>query len=132
MIGPANRNDPYLLEATLHAAVVERPEPTEDDPQHLCLDKGYDTPVGRAAAVSRGHTPHIRPVGEDRAAARRAREASGHPPRRWVVERTLAWLNRCRALLVRYDKKPRNHLGLLQLACGLLWWRRLHKLRHGF
>lgn len=132
MIGPANRNDPYLLEETLAAVVADRPEPTAGSPQHLCLDKGYDTPVGRAAAASHGHTPHIRPVGEDREAARRARNASGHRPRRWVVERTLAWLNRCRALLVRYDKKPGNYLGLLQLACGLIWWRRLHKLRHGF
>ena len=24
--------------------------------------------------------------------------------RRWVVERTLAWLSKCRAILVRYDK----------------------------
>ena len=132
MIGPANRNDPYLLEETLAAVVADRPGPTVDAPQHLCLDKGYDTPVGRAAAVSHGHTPHIRPVGEEREAARRARDASGHRPRRWVVERTLAWLNRCRSLLIRYDKKPGNYLGLLQLACGLIWWRRLHKLRHGF
>jgi hypothetical protein len=125
VIGPAGRNAPYLLEATLSAVVVrgrrprsssavvvERPEPTEDDPRRLRLDAGYDTPVGREAAASHGHTPHIRPVGEDREAARRAREASGRPPRRWVVERTSAWLNRCRALLVRHDKKARDHLGL--------------------
>ena len=29
----------------------------------------------------------------------------GHKPRRWVVERTLAWLSKCRGILVRYDKK---------------------------
>ncbi|MGI4789855.1 MAG: transposase [Janthinobacterium lividum] len=28
-----------------------------------------------------------------------------HPARRWVVERTFAWLSRCRAILVRYDKR---------------------------
>jgi transposase len=48
------------------------------------------------------------------------------PARRWVVERTLAWLSKCRALLVRYDKKPQNYKGLIQLACALLWCRRLH------
>ncbi|MBA3315393.1 MAG: hypothetical protein M3552_13200 [Planctomycetota bacterium] len=37
----------------------------------------------------------------------------------------LVWLNRCRTLLVRYDKKPTHHLGPLQLAWDLLWWRRL-------
>ena len=48
----------------------------------------------------------------------------------WVVERTLSWLSKCRALLVRYDKKAQNYLGLLQLACALLWFRRM--LRIGF
>ncbi|MEE9295148.1 MAG: transposase, partial [Phycisphaerae bacterium] len=43
------------------------------------------------------------------------------PARRWVVERTLGWLSKCRAILVRYDKNPSNHLGLIQLACALLW-----------
>jgi transposase len=48
--------------------------------------------------------------------------------RRWVVERTFAWLSKCRGLLVRYDKKDGNYLGLIQLACGLLWYRRLHRM----
>jgi putative transposase len=45
-----------------------------------------------------------------------------------VVERTIAWLQKCRAILVRYDKKPENYEGLVQLACALLWWRRLDRL----
>jgi len=40
-------------------------------------------------------------------------------PRRWVVERTLAWLSKCRAIPIRWDKKARNYLGLLKLACAL-------------
>ena len=50
------------------------------------------------------------------------------PARRWVVERTLGWLSKCRAILVRYDKKPANYLGLLQLACALIWYRRHRRL----
>jgi transposase len=53
-----------------------------------------------------------------------------HPARRWVLERTIAWLQKCRALLIRYDKKPINYLGLIQLASGLLWYRRRHRLQH--
>ena len=41
-------------------------------------------------------------------------------PRRWVVERTFGWLSKCRGILVRYEKKDVNYLGLIQLACGLL------------
>ena len=50
------------------------------------------------------------------------------PARRWVVERTLGWLSKRRAILVRYDKKPANYLGLLQLACALIWYRRQRRL----
>ena len=51
-----------------------------------------------------------------------------HPARRWVVERTIGWLNRCRGILVRYEKKAENYLAVVQLACALLWYRRLHRL----
>jgi len=51
-----------------------------------------------------------------------------HKPRRWVVERTLGWLSKCRAILVRYDKNDFNYLGLIQFACSLLWYRRVHCL----
>ena len=44
------------------------------------------------------------------------------------MERTLAWLSKCRSILVRWDKKARNYLGLLKLACALLWFRRLHRI----
>ena len=40
----------------------------------------------------------------------------------------LAWLSRCRAILIRWDKKACNYLGLLKLACALLWFRRYHRL----
>lgn len=58
-------------------------------------------------------------------------EGPGHPPklRRWFVKRTVAWMLKCRAILVRYDKHATNYLGLLQLACALLWYRRLWRLK---
>lgn len=49
---------------------------------------------------------------------------------RWIVERTLAWLSRCRAILVRYDKLAERYLALVKLACALLWFRRWHDLAH--
>ncbi len=45
-----------------------------------------------------------------------------------MVERTLAWLSKCRAILIRWDKKACNYLGLLKLACALIWFRRYHRL----
>ncbi len=131
VVAPANVNDQMLLNETIESVVVARPLESEGIEEHLCLDKGYDNPTGREAAASGGHVPHIRPIGEDKAAAKAKREAGrekGHKPRRWVVERTAAWLNRCRGILVRYEKKASNYLGNLQLACALLWFRRLHRL----
>ena len=43
---------------------------------------------------------------------------------KWVVEHTVTWLSKCRAILVRYDKKASNYIGLIQLAFLLLWSRR--------
>ncbi len=126
VIAGANVHDAKLLKRTLQAIVVPRPRATPHEKQHLCLDKGYDNPTGRAAAPYRGYTPHIRRIGEEKLDARGRKR---HPARRWVVERTLAWLSKCRAILVRYDKNPLNYLGLIQLACALLWYRRLTVLR---
>ena len=125
VVAGANVNDCKLLEQTIEAVVVERPRPTPRSPQHLCLDKGYDNPTGRVAAVSHGHTPHIRRIGEEKLDAKGRKR---HKARRWVVERTLGWLSKCRAILVRYAKKSCNYLGIIQLACALLWYRRQYRL----
>jgi putative transposase len=124
-IAGANVLERRLLKETIEAIVVERPEPSAAAPQHLCLDKGYDNATGEQAAVAAKYTPHIRRIGEEKGSCDRSK---GHKPRRWVVERAFAWLSKCRGILVRYDKKDGNYLGLIQLACGLLWFRRLHRM----
>lgn len=121
MVAGANVNDHKLLRATIESVVVERPSSR----QHLCLDKGYDNGEGEITALINGYVPHIRRIGEEKLDSRRRRTRKAH---RWVVERTFAWLSKCRGLLTRYEKKARNYLGLLQLASLLLWYRRYHKL----
>lgn len=125
VIAGANVHDTKLLARTLEAIVVERPESSEGAPQHLCLDKGYDNPTGHQAAAAQGYEAHIRRIGEEKLDAGGQKR---YPARRWVVERTLAWLGKCRAILVRYEKKALNYLALLQLACALLWFRRQWRL----
>lgn len=128
VLAAANVNDQKLLHETIEVIVIERPRPTPKKPQHLCLDAGYDNPTGRAAAAAGRYTPHIVPVRKEKRSKTRKR---GQKARRWVVERTLAWLCKCRAILVRYDKKDENYLGLIQLACALFWYRRLDRLGRG-
>jgi putative transposase len=125
IVAGANVHDTKLLAATLDAIVVERPKPTADTPQHLCLDKAYDNPTGETAVATHDYVGHIRRIGEEKLAEDGEKR---YPARRWVVERTLAWLSKCRAILVRYDKKASNYLGLLKLACALIWYRRYARL----
>jgi putative transposase len=46
-------------------------------------------------------------------------------PRRWVVERTFAWLNRCRRLAKDFENRTRNALAFLTLASIRLMLRKL-------
>jgi len=124
VIAGANIHDTKLLEKTLEVVIVERPNPLELK-QHLCLDKGCDNPTGREAVDQHQYTPHIRRIGKEKWNENRQKT---YPARRWVVERALGWLSKCRAILVRYDKKACNYLGLIKLACALLWYRRCWRL----
>ena len=46
-------------------------------------------------------------------------------PRRWVVERTIAWLNRCRRLAKDWENLNRKALTFLRLASIRLMLRKL-------
>ena len=73
VIAGANVPDVQLLEETLEAIVVDRPEVTEEEPQNLCLDKGYDQPLGHEVIEQTDYTPHIRPRREKKKKICRAR-----------------------------------------------------------
>ena len=45
---------------------------------------------------------------------------------RWVVERTLAWLNRYRRLTIRYERDDQIHQAFLTLGCALICFNFLH------
>ena len=119
VIDGANRNDHKLMRGTLEAIPVRRPKPTRRDPQHLCLDKGFDYDEPRALAAEFGFTLHLRTRGEEVRAKRHARARA----RRWVVERTHSWLHRFRSVLIRWAKKPANYLALLHFALAIITWR---------
>ena len=112
-------NDHILMRATLDAIALPRPKPASDRLQHLCLDKGYDYAEPREIAAEFGFTLHLRTRGEEVAAKRHA----GGRARRWVVERTHSWVNRFRAVLIRWNKKPENYLALLHFTFGIIAWR---------
>ena len=117
----ANRHDLKLLEPTLDSIPIARPKPTRRRPQGLCLDRAYDSDGARETAIARGFTPHVRSRGEEMNLKIRT---PGWRARRWVVEACHSWLNRNRALLIRWSKKDENHLALLMLASGLIAFKK--------
>jgi putative transposase len=116
----ANRHDMRMVEATVDSIPVKRPKPTKKKPQGLCLDKGYDYDDVRDLAKEFGYTLHLRTRGEE---AQALKPKAGFKARRWVVERTHSWMNRFRRILIRWEKKAANYLGLLHLVCGLITYR---------
>ncbi len=120
---PWERHEMKLVCSTIQGIIVERPEPTEEHPQGMCLDKGYDYDAVYAILQEFGFTAHVRPRGEEAKAIKRE---AGFKARRWVVERAHSWLNRFRRLLVRSREKAAELSGIapfcLRLDCFSGCW----------
>jgi putative transposase len=119
-VAEANRHDMKLVRATLENIALDRPKPTPQQPQGMCLDKGYDYQEVRDILQEFGFTEHIRSRGQE---AQEIKNEAGKKARRWVVERTHSWLNRFRRILIRWDKKPENYIAFLHFACALVAFR---------
>ena len=84
-------------------------------PDKVHADKGYDYPALSAALRTRHIKVRI---------ARKGIESSARLGRhRWVVERTLAWLNRFRRLRVRDERRADIHQAFLALGCALVCFK---------
>lgn len=89
-------------------------------PYKVHADKGYDFKRCRQAIRRRNGVPRI---------ARRGVESSERLGRhRWVVERTLSWLNRFRRLKVRYERRDDIHLAFLKLGCAIVSFNQCQRL----
>lgn len=119
-IAGANRHDVSLLEETLESFGMEVIAPTQEDPQHLCLEAAYDAEWVYDLLEELGYTPHIRSRFEEKS---HKAHLPGYRARRWVVERSHSWFNRFRRLLIRWEKKAQNYLAFLHLACSFIAYR---------
>ena len=116
---PAPRNEGALV-AEVMAGAPAPPRPAGARPVPLLADKMYDGDNWRDALLALGYDlvcPHrrnrVRPVRQDGRKLRRHR-------RRWLVERTIAWLKNERRLVVRHERKAEMYLALVQLKCALI------------
>jgi putative transposase len=116
-VSGANRHDKRMALPVVDAITVERPAPSDQRPQHMCGDKGYDFDDVREGFEQRGYTVHIPQRG---VVLKRGRK---HKAKRWVVERTHRWLNRYRRLLVRWEKDDKNYTALIHFAFSIQLYR---------
>ena len=50
--------------------------------------------------------------------------------RRWAVERTFSWINRCRRTVRDYERRPEHHAAMVQWAMIIIMTRRLARHQH--
>ena len=86
----------------------------------LFADRAYEGPIFRAALAT--ILPHL-----ETEIVKRSDQIKGFValPKRWIVERTIAWLNRCRRLAKDWENLNRTALAFLKLASIRLMLRRL-------
>jgi transposase len=121
LLTAANVHDSTVLEEVLdHVPPVRQPRGRpRRRPGKLHADKAYDFRRCRRACRKRGIVPRI---------ARRGIESGERLGRhRWVVERTLSWIARCRRLAIRYERRVDIHLAFLTLACALICFRSVQR-----
>jgi hypothetical protein len=75
VIEGANCHDMKLVRSTIQNIIIERPRPTEEHPQGMCLDKGYDYDEVYTTLLEFGFTAHVRMLREEAQAIKR--EAGG-------------------------------------------------------
>jgi transposase len=118
-ISGANLHDSQALVPLMRGIppIRSRYGPRRRRPAKLHADKGYDCDHLRSWLRRRQIVPRI---------ARRGIEASDRLGRhRWMVERTMSWLNGCRRLHRRYERRAEHFLAFAGLAAFLICYRRM-------
>ena len=116
-----------LLHATLETVAVKQRGPgrPRKRPERLITDRGYDRHAVRAARVAQGIEPIIPARSHNTVATHQDGRKLRRDRRRWHVERTHAWLQNFRRVLVRSERLATLSLGLGHLACALIVLRKV-------
>ena len=115
----ANRHDSAVFEELIDAVpLITQPSgQRRKRPTKLHADKAYDIPRCRRFLHRRRIKVRIARKGID------SSERLGR--HRWVIERTLAWLNRYRRLTIRYERRADLYQAFLTLGCALVCFNHL-------
>jgi len=118
-LGSASPHETTLIEAALDRSVLP-----SDGPHCLVADRGYDSDPLRDRLAERGLElvcPHrenrIKPKRQDGRKRRRYRK-------RWMIERTIAWLQNFRRVVVRWDRTLSIYRAFVHVACIVILLKR--------
>jgi transposase len=96
----------------------------KEKPERLIGDKAYDSDPLDAALLDEG----IEMIAPHRRNRKKKKTQDGRKlrryKRRWKIERLFAWLQNFRRLVVRYEYKDENFLGMAQLGCIVILLRK--------
>jgi len=127
-VAAASPAEVTLLEATLanvRVARAHRAGRPRQRPTRLIADRGYDSNAVRAALDTRGIQPLIPARSNNRRATHQDGRCLRRYRRRWIVERSNAWLYNFRRLVVRYERSAEIYTALVHLACALITLKRV-------
>ena len=123
-LSPANINEVALAEATLAQVAVPRAGAGRPrrNPERIVADRGYDS-FGLWDRLKRRGIDLIAPHLTTR--THRFQDGRGlrRYRRRWIVERTNAWLHNFRRLVTRYERHVEHYRAFLHAACMLITLR---------
>ncbi len=142
VISSANTHDIKLVTDVVDNRVIKRPPYKTKKTgggrnlQHLCLEQAINSKPEEQELIKRGYVLHIPPKRkrdekEEECEIRMEIQQQSYLKRKkysakkWVVERTNSWHNRFRKLFTRYEKKVENYLGLIQLSCCMIIYRKM-------
>jgi transposase len=111
------------LETTLDTVAVGRPGKPgrpRQRPARLLADRGDDRNPLRARLAQRGIEPIIPARRNHKHATHQDGRKLRRDRRRWIIERTFAWLGAFRRLVVRYERLITAYAGFFHMACALL------------
>lgn len=96
----------------------------KEEPKRLIGDKAYDSDPLDEALLGQG----IEMIAPHRNNRKKKKTQDGRKlrryKRRWKIERFFAWLQNFRRLVVRYEYKDENFLGMAQLGCIVILLRK--------
>src|ERR671932_969661 len=114
----ASPHEVALVGPTLASAFLK------EKPERLVGDKAYDSDPLDEALLEQG----IEMIAPHRKNRKKKNTQDGRKlrrcKRRWKIERLFAWLQNFRRLVVRYEYKDENFLGMAQLGCIVILLRK--------